>query len=262
MICRDSGLMMKIVRDSKSPIREQALSSSKSASVGAPALQPRDWHWLRSTHLFGSLDEPMLAEAIAGARITDHPEGQLLFRQGEPARNFFVVLGGWVKVFRLQADGAETVLMVFGPGETVAEAAIFDDARYPVNAEALPASRLLAIPAADFLGLIEREPRVAAPIIASLSRRLRMLVSDLEASRGAPTHRRLARLLCGLSPRTEGPATLRLPFEKSLLALRLGMTPATLSRAFARLRHHGVATRGGEVHIESLEQLCQLARGE
>jgi len=243
-------------------MREQALSASKRAVTGAAALEPRDWHWLRSTHLFGSLDEDLLAETIAGARVTSHPAGQALFRQDEPARSFFVVLGGWVKVFRLQTDGTETVLMVFGPGETVAEAAIFDDARYPANAEALPSSRLLAVPAADFLAVIEREPRVAVPIIASLSRRLRMLVSDLEASRGAPTHCRLARLLCGLSPRTEGPATLRLPFEKSLLALRLGMTPATLSRAFARLRSQGVATRGGEVHIESVEALRQLARGE
>ncbi|MDN3519467.1 cyclic nucleotide-binding domain-containing protein [Aquisalimonas lutea] len=224
-------------------------------------LQPRDWRCLRATHLFGNLDETLLGDAIAGAHVRDYAEARLLFRQGNTAQTFFVVLAGWVKAYRLQPDGSETVVMIFGVGDTVAEAAIFDDARYPVSAEALPGSRLLAIPARDFLSLIEREPRVAVPIIASLSRRLRMLVSDLEASRGAPTHHRLARLLHGLAPRSEGPVTLQLPFEKSLLALRLGMTPASLSRAFARLRSYGVVTRGSEVRIEAVEWLHRLVDG-
>lgn len=237
------------------------MSTNKFGSKSASTLNSRDWHWLRATSLFGGLDDVLLREAIGEAGVIDIRDHRSLFCQGRPAENFFVVLAGWVKVFRLQADGQETVLMLFGPGETVAEAAIFDDARYPAHAEALPGSRLLAIPARGFLRLIEREPRVAVPIIGSLSRRLRVLVSDLEASRGAPTHRRLARLLWGLSPREDGPVTLQLPFEKVLLAQRLGMTAPSLSRAFARLRPYGVFTSGSEVHIEAAECLRRVAAG-
>jgi CRP/FNR family transcriptional activator FtrB len=40
-----------------------------------------------------------------------------------------------------------------------------------------------------------------------------------------------------------------LPYDKRLLASRLGMTPEHLSRAFASLRRHGVNTGHGRIVI-------------
>ena len=74
------------------------------------------------------------------------------------------------------------------------------------------------------------------------------------------TTERLASYLVELAGAAHGRAVLRLPCEKRLLAERLGMEPATLSRAFAKLRDLGVETgRGDRVEVADMEVLRQLA---
>jgi CRP/FNR family transcriptional regulator, dissimilatory nitrate respiration regulator len=44
---------------------------------------------------------------------------------------------------------------------------------------------------------------------------------------------------------------MRLPFQKSLLAGKLGLAPEALSRAFSTLRDNGVIVRGRLIHVEN-----------
>lgn len=46
-----------------------------------------------------------------------------------------------------------------------------------------------------------------------------------------------------------------LPYDKSLIAHRLGMTPESLSRAFARLRGQDIRTDGNRVMVGDVAQL-------
>jgi DNA-binding transcriptional regulator YhcF (GntR family) len=48
----------------------------------------------------------------------------------------------------------------------------------------------------------------------------------------------------------------RLPYDKRLIAARLGVKQETLSRAFAKLRDHGVRTETRDVLIESVSRLA------
>lgn len=52
-----------------------------------------------------------------------------------------------------------------------------------------------------------------------------------------------------------------LPYEKSLLAGRLGMTPETLSRSLATLRKLGVTAARDQVEIADLPGLEAFCRG-
>ena len=49
-----------------------------------------------------------------------------------------------------------------------------------------------------------------------------------------------------------------LPYNKALIAGRLGIKPETLSRAFARLRDHGVRIEAAMAHIEDVDRLREL----
>jgi Crp-like helix-turn-helix domain len=55
-------------------------------------------------------------------------------------------------------------------------------------------------------------------------------------------------------------AAFRLPFEKGLLAARLGCRQENLSRAFASLRRFGVETRGGNVTLNDVQRLTDYAQ--
>jgi hypothetical protein len=47
----------------------------------------------------------------------------------------------------------------------------------------------------------------------------------------------------------------RLPYDKTLVAARLGMKPESLSRALAKLKSFGVVTKGNKVELTDIERL-------
>ena len=53
-----------------------------------------------------------------------------------------------------------------------------------------------------------------------------------------------------------------LPYDKTLIAGRLGMKPESLSRAFSRLRLHGVTIDQSSAVIDSVERLRNVANAE
>ncbi|MCZ7594171.1 MAG: helix-turn-helix domain-containing protein [Hyphomicrobium sp.] len=58
-----------------------------------------------------------------------------------------------------------------------------------------------------------------------------------------------------MAPAREGSAVVELPFEKSLLANRLGMKPESFSRALRRLRSYGVTVERETVKIADVARL-------
>ena len=66
---------------------------------------------------------------------------------------------------------------------------------------------------------------------------------------------RLVRYLLSKNPDANGKPTVRLPFSKSLLARDLGVTPETLSRAFAQLAELGVTIDNRDIHVRDIEAL-------
>lgn len=218
-----------------------------------------DRELVRRVPLFAGLDPAMLERLLEPARVENRPRGSILFSQDEPATHFFVVLVGWVKIFRATAEGQESVVHVFTRGDSFAEAAIFAGGEYPVSASVASATRLLSIPAAPFLEVIEQEPAVARNMLSAMSHHLRQLVTRLEQMQSHSATERLASFLLSLVDGGEETTDLRLPIDKALLAARLGMQPETLSRALARLREAGIKVEGERIHVPSVARLRALA---
>jgi len=53
-----------------------------------------------------------------------------------------------------------------------------------------------------------------------------------------------------------------LPYDKNLIAGRLGMKPESLSRAFAKLRAQGVTVRQNHAAIADVERLQSYTLGD
>jgi CRP-like cAMP-binding protein len=199
-----------------------------------------------------------------GVRV--YEKGSLLFQQGEPATSFFVVLDGWVKLFRITPDGNEAVVGVFRRGETFAEAAIFLGGRYPVSAEVVTNARLLSVDGETLRRRIREQPDLALSMLASSSYHLKALVEQIEQIKLLSAPQRLADFLVRLCPVREGGCTIELPYEKALIANRLGMKPESLSRSLAKLRPLGVSVDREQVSIVDVKLLVRFVessdRGE
>ncbi len=221
-------------------------------------MDPSDWQIVRSTPLFGTVSQEVAQSLIGNQPVSVHKKGDTLFRQGEPADSFFVVLGGWVKLYRVTPDGNEAVVGVFRCGETFAEAAMFLGGRYPVSAEVVTNARLVRVDGQLLRRRIKEQPELALSMLASASYHLKYLVEHIEHIKVLSAPQRLAEFLARLSPVKEGSATIELPYEKALLANRLGMKPESLSRALAKLRPLGVSVDREQVSIVDVTLLTQF----
>jgi CRP-like cAMP-binding protein len=216
---------------------------------------------LAKVPLFSGLPEPALRTLLADAWVQGFSRNTVLFLQDEPATRCYVVLDGWVKLFRSMADGHETVIAVFTRGESFAEAAIFDRANFPVGGAVVEDSRLLVIPAEPFMRRLSENGEYALKVLASMSRHLRRLVSQVERLTHRSSAERVAEFLLRLSPVFAGAAAIQLPLDKALIAGRLGMQPETFSRSLAKLRRIGVVCKGAEVSVPDMAVLRRFAEG-
>lgn len=211
--------------------------------------------FLRRTPLFSELSDTEFRELTMGIREIAPTRGTLLFSRGDPAETFYVVIEGWVKVFRTTAGGDEAVIGIFTRGQSFAEIAALARDVYPASAEAVTDARLVAVPVARVVSSIMRDPNVALTMLASVCRHVHSLVDEIEEVKGLSGIQRVAEFLIKQSPVDRGSCTVRLPYEKTLIASKLGMKAESLSRVFQRLRAFGVVVKRDMAVIDAVESL-------
>ena len=188
-----------------------------------------------------------------------YARGEQIFNQGDPADFFFVVIEGWVTLYRWRESGDQVVVAIFGAGETFAEAAMFLGGRFPASAEAGSPARVLRVDGAALRRAIVQRPQLAFDMLAAASLHLKQMVNQIEQLKSQSAPQRIASFLLDRIRTATGPATVVLPFEKSLIANRLGMKPESFSRALAALRARGVAVDHDNIEIRDVSELIQFA---
>jgi CRP-like cAMP-binding protein len=205
--------------------------------------------------LFSSLPDDLADTLLERAATQSFDRGATIFLQGEPASSIYIVLEGWVKLFRISPSGAEAVVGVFTRGRSFGEAAAFREDVYPVAAEAVTDCRLLQVRAATILETMKSRPELCTAILASTFRHLHSLIAQVEQLKAHTGAQRVAEFLLELCPVGEGACAVTLPYDKILIAGRLGMKPESLSRAFARLRANGVRVKQNHAAIADVAKL-------
>lgn len=215
----------------------------------------------RRSVLLSSAPDAVIDKVLAEARVRAYGRGETIFLQGEPASAIHIVAEGWVKLYRVAPNGAEAVVGVFTKGRSFGEAVAFRHGTYPVAAEAVTDCRLIRIEADSVLRQIRESPETAISILSATFVHLNSLVAQVETLKARTGAERVAEFLLDLAQCPAGPCEVTLPYDKALIAGRLGMTPESLSRAFARLRQHGVTIRQNLARIEDVATL-RAATGE
>jgi CRP-like cAMP-binding protein len=226
------------------------------------ALGAEEYAIVRRSAMFSGLDPDIATEVLAETRIEVRDTDQELFAQGSPAVAFYIVLSGWVRLSRLLPNGSEAIIGVFTRGQAFGEAVALTGAEYPVTAVAATPVRLIRIPVAPLRRMIAARPDVALAMIASTAEHLHQLVRQIQELKSQKGDERVAEFLRSLTDVASGPAVVALPFDKLLIAGRLGMQPESLSRAFSRLRRHGVRVVGARVEIDDVARLAGAFKEE
>ncbi|MBE1285035.1 MAG: cyclic nucleotide-binding domain-containing protein [Rhodobacteraceae bacterium] len=216
----------------------------------------------RNSMLIRTLPEQHVEPLLSQCQWRRYERGETLFLQDDDASAIHVVLDGWVKLFRMTPNGAEAVVSVFTRGESFGEAVALKGLPYPVSAQAVSAADVMHIPAKVFTSLMKEDPEICISILASTFAHLHSLVEQLEQLKAQTGAQRVAEFLLGLCPHETGSCDVTLPYDKVLIAGRLGMKPESLSRAFARLKTAGVTVKKNHAEISDIAQLRDYAESD
>jgi CRP-like cAMP-binding protein len=215
---------------------------------------------LRDVAMFEGLEDRVLGRLAAIAEWHVFEAGHRLFAQGDVDAPFCLLISGQISSFRTTPDGTVTVVDVTQPSGHAGLQAILAQLPALVGVETVALSRMILIESAGFRALLPQEPTLATAILRAEAMALRSLVLQVCDLKLRTTAQRLGHYLLELAPdRTSSSATLRLPFDKRLLAARLGCRQENLSRAFATLRELGVETRGARVVLHDIPRLRDYA---
>jgi CRP/FNR family transcriptional regulator, dissimilatory nitrate respiration regulator len=183
-----------------------------------------------------------LIDALPGGCDRRLERGEALFRAGDPALGLVLVRRGVLELRRLSPEGRLSVLHRAGPGDTFAEASLFEP-RHHCDGVAVTPCLVTVHRAATLRRAAGQDPSLGWRIAAHLAARLvaeRARAERLASPRAAD---RLLDALHALPAEADGLRRLGRPWKA--LAAELGLTHEATYRALARLERSGLLRREG-----------------
>jgi CRP/FNR family cyclic AMP-dependent transcriptional regulator len=129
--------------------------------------------FLRNVPIFADLEEKELDKIVKLGTRQKYKKGNIVVLEQESGAALFVIISGKVKVVRMDEDGREVILSMFGPGEFFGEMSLLDGMARSASVVATVKSELFMIHRREFLDLLHEYPSVAISLLAEMAMRLR-----------------------------------------------------------------------------------------
>lgn len=228
-------------------------------------LDPAD---LRRVSVFKDATDEDLKTFVEKGILRSIQEGEFFFFQGDPAKYFYIVIKGKVKLIQSNLVGQQVNLRTINEWQMFgALGAVRPNAMYPATAQAIESSTALAIESEVLKEMIQTRPylnvglmQLMTGYIMEMQERYRELATERVERRIALTVLRLATQV-GRRLAEDKP-TVELPLTRQEIAEAAGTTLFTVSRVFAEWERRGLVEAGRErVVIRNPHRLVQISEG-
>jgi CRP/FNR family cyclic AMP-dependent transcriptional regulator len=108
-------------------------------------------------------------------------KGTILFREGDPGREMYILQSGKVQVKKKVGPG-EKVLAELAPGDFFGEMALLEGLNRSATVEVTEDSRILIINPINFQELLKSNTEIAVKMLKKMASRLRALDEHLETA--------------------------------------------------------------------------------
>ncbi len=249
----ETELVNDLTGFSKSQTRPEAITKPVAGNI------ERHMPLIRTLPIFSKLEEAEVLALLSHANVQEYEKGKLLFLQSEPLSRFYLLLSGWVKLFKGSDAGDEAVLQMLSAGDSVMEAAILLNIPSAASAQVVEKATLLSIPAPVVRQVLQDNNAFALNMLGNLSMRSQHLIQQIEHSRLRNASERVGWYLLklGMKEADGKPNAIRLPYDKSLIASYLDMTPETFSRTLKKFRTQGFRIENNTITQPHPKALCQ-----
>jgi CRP-like cAMP-binding protein len=185
---------------------------------------------LDTTELFAALPSDVLDGLSARSAVRELHRNELLFAQGDPSQELFVVLEGRIAVVTRATDGRESVVAVLERGGLFGELGLFDGDPRSADARALTDVRLLALGYEPVRNVLSERPELLWIIVKLLARRLRATDEALADAQFLDVPARTAKRLLEAAGEAE---EFRLAMTQEELAGLVGASRERVNKALA-----------------------------
>jgi CRP/FNR family transcriptional activator FtrB len=216
---------------------------------------------LRGIPLFAACTDEVLTRLNDGADLARLGPNEPLFREGDHLEELNILISGYVVITTsLQANGDDTPADLIEPIRPIALPEALRGGPAPFGARTATAARVIVIAAPVLRAMIQRVPALRSAFLDHACDDLETLTLENHRLKLRTSAQRLAGYLLSLIKEPDvNPARFVLPYEKRLLAAKLGCTKESMSRSFDTLRPIGVTTRDKSVVVRSVSALQEYA---
>jgi CRP/FNR family transcriptional regulator, nitrogen oxide reductase regulator len=219
---------------------------------------------LNKSEVFKGLTREQYADLIKRGRSIKLRPKSILFHQGDPAKNCFLVSRGRLKLTKLNEQGREVILRYIGAGELTAAATVLKNWSYPVTAESIEETDVTGWDKPTMTQLMHQYPDIAINLLGIILERLDDVQHRYLEVCTERVDQRIARSLLRLMQRagskTRDGIQIDISLSRQNIADYSGTTLYTVSRTLSAWEKNGWIKSGREqVIIPDPHALVQFA---
>jgi CRP/FNR family transcriptional regulator len=193
---------------------------------------------LRNIPLFREFEDTQLEEVASTCAIRSYHKHELIVKEGDTGDTFYIILTGSVAVTRVASDGRETILSILKEHDFFGEMSLFDSSLRSASIKTLTDVSVGLIEQHQFLGLLDRAPKIGRHLVIELSQRLRAANHLIAATTSQDIRARLASLLLNLTEnfgeKVDNGTRITLRLTNQEMANMIGTTRETVNRTLNR----------------------------
>lgn len=253
-------------------MRGKRCNSGVSVEQGLES-NPENWQHhkqelFNSIPVFNSFPQQKIDQLLSRTLDIDLKESQMVFSSGSKATNFYIVVAGATKLYRLSSNGNEKVIDIANPSDVIGLPSLFlQEPAYNYWCQSVTDTQLLAIDRNCFLQTIADSPNILINLLGVLSSQVQDNINEIDSICLKSAGTRFADYLIANAKEEDDTRAVHLRASKHTLASRLSITPETLSRLIRTFKQKNILGCKGNHHflihdIETLESMssqgCQL----
>lgn len=186
-----------------------------------------------------------------GRRIDKFRANEIIFSQGDSAKNVLYIQEGGVKLTVVNKSGKEAVVALLTPGDFVGEACLAGRSTHIATAKAVAPTSVRVIGKDEMMRALHNEHELSDRFIAYMLGRNIRVESDLIDQLFNSSEKRLARTLLLLARygTTDHPDKVLPKISQETLADMIGTTRSRVNFFMNKFRKLGFIQYNGEIHV-------------
>jgi CRP-like cAMP-binding protein len=201
---------------------------------------------LADAEIFRNVPGDVLDEMLGAASRRRLAKKEVLYHQGDAARNLYVVVVGRLRATQTTEAGNQIAVRYLGPGDLAGYATLAGIADYPGTVVAVEDTHLLVWPAGAMQRAMSKHPQIAMNAVAVLGARYQETQVRLREITTETVERRIAntllRLACQAGRRTAQGIEIGFPLSRQDIAELAGTTLHTVSRTLSAWEKDGIVS--------------------